>query len=353
MVITCHSHDMTDMTCILEDPTINGYFLNSDEDDTGNKVIKCTANQTSPCSKLSNVDTCNEGGCIKVDNAENPTTVTLCLTDSCTNNNEIIVITDNNEDVYKTITSTGFPGTAGSTPISIKVGKDGSVILLEDIGLPCCPGTEFSDNSECLTNASDVQYCIHEKKIYKITIGENGSPTFKILDENDFGPDEKYKILYINNVYEEIVAPTETTNDIMAYICTFIKENEEDQNKIVCEIVKGYIINGTKYIQCSGWKREGCKVNNISSITSCPAESDGEISNIDNTKVLCFNENKNIISTSPSTYDYIAFKTVLSINPIYGIIRDPESIEFLSIINESSFSSIIISKAPGKKLILI
>ncbi|OUM59474.1 hypothetical protein PIROE2DRAFT_15000, partial [Piromyces sp. E2] len=299
-IISCPTGDGS---CILEDPTIKGYFINS-----------------GPCIKLvdDNVNSCTTAGCIKV---ENSTTITLCLTDSC---EESIGITSNTENLYKTITNGDFPGANGNNSISIKIGKDGSVILLEDTSLPLCNESSISSgNNACFANAINKQYCIYDKKIYETKMDDDGTTTtctgLTISNKS---------IFYFDNVYNK-VDDLGTRNDIMAYICT-----SDEQSESICEHVKGYIINNNQYIQCNGWKREGCIIETIqeSPDETCTNENDeGKL--LSNSKGLCFGKEKNDISDFETIpIDYIAFLTK-DINPIYGI--NSEKIVFLSITEDS------------------
>jgi len=342
-VITC-INDVA--SCILEDPSIKGYFINSGSDDKTNKIIKCYPGQSKTCLRVSNVSTCSKAGCIKVDIVDNPTSVTLCLTDSCNDDdNNRIVVTSNSQDVYKTInisTANDFPGSSSGSS-SIKIGKDGSIILLEDTGLPdCVEAYVTSGNVACFDGALNGQYCIHsDKKIYKTIIsdGETKSCTAITTSDVNIISDGKASILF-NNFYEKVNTPTATTNYIMAYLCSF--ENNALKS---CEFAKGYIIDGTNYIQCNGWKREGCKVSALSSITgSACSEGEGILNNNESTG-LCFNDRDIKLPSSVST-DYVAF-TTSSLNPIYGFSYSEETIKFLELTKTSSFSSVIISDAPG------
>jgi len=137
--------------------------------------------------------------------------------------------------------------------------------------------------------------------------------------------------------------PEKTTNYVMGYICLF----NGDATHIVkfCEFVKGYIIDGTNYIQCSGWKRDGCKVSALSSITGSACSEGEGILNNNGSNGLCFKDRDIKIPSSVST-DYVAF-TTSSLNPIYGFNYSKETINFLELTKTSSFSSVIISSAPG------
>ena len=356
-VITCISDAKS---CILEDPSIKGYFINSDSDDKANKIIKCNPGESDKpkCKKISNIDSCGNAGCLKVDNVESPTSVTLCLTSECNNDDEIIV-TSNNQDIYKIIkradnfpgndgeTSTGSGGsnTSSSELIStlIKIGSDESVILIEDTGLPACVGTSVtSGNEACFDGALDGQYCIHsDKKIYKTTIGDGETKSCTAITSSDVTISDGKALIYFNNVYEKINEPTSTTLYVMAYLCSFDSEALKS-----CEFAKGYIINSTNsIIQCNGWKRDGCKVSALSSITeSACSEGEGILNNHESI-VLCFNDRNIKIPSSVST-DYVAF-TTSSLNPIYGFNYSKETINFLELTKTSSFSSVIISSAPG------
>lgn len=300
-------------------------------------MIKCISGQTTPCSKVNNVNTCNKAGCVKVDDINDPTSATLCLTSGCSDDdNNRIIITSNGNDIYKSISISSkndFPGAeVGSA--SIKVGSDGVAILLEDTALPSC--TSIASNNACFTDAVNEQYCINtDNKIYKTSI--NGSQKSCSLLNGKTGTVP----VYFNNVFNEVNAPTEASNNIIAYLCSF----NDSQNVESCELMKGYAINNSKYIQCSGWKREGCKVVQLNTINKkyC-SENEGVFGiNPSSNNVLCFGTNEYIIS-SVFSGDTISFKTS-NINPFYSSLS--EKVVFLSVIKDTSYSYIISTKSSG------
>ena len=328
-VITCASNINT---CTLEDPSIKGYFKNSDSIDTAHKIIECTASKTSPCSVIEGEsgDVCTDkiGKVLK-------SSLKLCISNDI---NDAVAISTSGTSLYKTIRikqNNDFPGTNAGT-ISVKIGNDGSVILLEDTGLPSC--TSITTDDACLTNAINGQYCIHsDNKIYKTTIS-GGTKSCSLLNgKSDIVP------IYFNNVYEIVDTPTKTSNYIISYKCEF---NNDDQHTVKsCEIIKGYVIDSTNYIHCTGWKRDGCQVRTINSSKSSCTKGIGEFQiNSSNNKLICFGSNEFTIPNSVST-DYIAFKSS-NINPIYNIIS--EKIVFVKVIKGTSFTYVLETKETGK-----
>lgn len=303
--------------------------MNSGYESSSKKIIKCLANSDStegPCVKLINneITSCSNAGCINVNNNE----ITLYLTDSCDNGDKIIL---SDEVLYKTITiinDNDFPGANRNNSVPIKIGK-GSVILLEDTSLPLC--TNSLGNNACFTDAINGQYCIQDRKIYETKIDESGT-TCTLMTGSE------KSIFYFDDAYEKVENPS-TRNDIMAYKCEFSSENV----LLLCELVKGYIIESDKYIQCNGWKSEGCIVEAIQSSEGTCSNSNYEGILLSNPKALCFGTEINKIT---ETIDYIAFMTK-DINIIYGI--GFEEIVFLSVTE----NVITVTKDSSKLLLLI
>jgi len=300
--------------CTLEDPTIKGYFINSGYEAT--KVgMKCTGGNTTLCSKVSKND-------LKY------------------------IITSGDKASYKTVyinSVNGFPGVDAVGNVNIKEGNDGSTILLEDTGLPACTSTSSGD--VCFNNAHDNMYCIKDKKIYKTSItSDEGGTIRKSCQLLEKGSETSDIItVYFDKLNKKVDRPTQLTNYIIAYICSF----KTDTGLEKCEFVKGYVMDNDKLIQCSGWKRDGCTVIDKSTITpsedtSCnEGEGKFQINKSSDTlsNVLCFKTRGYAI---PSSVDYIAFQAT-GINPIYGVFGN--KIVFLSMTpyNEQLSSVIVVT----------
>jgi len=321
-VITCASNINT---CTLEDPSIKGYFKNSDSIDTAHKIIECTASETTPCSVIEGEsgDVCTDkiGKVLK-------SSLKLCISNDI---NDAVAISTSGTSLYKTIEikqNNDFPGTNAGT-ISVNIGNDGSAILLEDTGLPSC--TSIATNDVCFTNAINGQYCIHsDNKIYKTTIS-GGTKNCELLSINST------QSVYFNDAFEiQNMSNDGVYKDTISYLCTY------NSDTYTCEFVKGYIINTSKYIQCSGWKREGCTVASLPEKESCSGGEGLFKINSSNNKVICFGNNDYAI---PSTgTDYVAFKAE-EINPLYG--SDKNEIVFLSVSTKDLINSVIVTKDSG------
>eukprot|EP00833_Pecoramyces_ruminatium_P008948 jgi/Orpsp1_1/1182980/evm.model.c7180000083365.2 len=46
----------------------------------------------------------------------------------------------------------------------------------------------------------------------------------------------------------------------MSYKCSFT-DDDETLPVESCELMKGFVINGSSVVQCNGWKRVGCNVS--------------------------------------------------------------------------------------------
>jgi len=320
-VITCASNGNT---CILEDPSIKGYFKNSDSSDTDHKIIECTASETTPCSVIEGEldDDCTD----KIGKVL--TSLKLCISDDI---NDAVDISTTGTPSYKTIEikqNNDFPGTNAGT-ISVIIGNDGSAILLEDTGLPSC--TSIATDDVCFTYAINGQYCIHsDNKIYKTTISGE-TKKCELLSINST------QSVYFNDAFEvQDMSNDGVYKDTISYLCTY------NSDTYTCEFVKGYIINTSKYIQCSGWKREGCAVASLPGTESCSGGEGLFKINSSNNKVICFGNNDYAI---PSTgTDYVAFKAE-EINPLYG--SDKNEIVFLSVSTKDLINSVIVTKDSG------
>jgi len=320
MVISCPGQNES---CILEDPTIKGYFLNSgtEEENNTNKIIKCSGNKEKPCEIIDGEEdvSCTSDNIGKILKSS----LKLCISEVDSVEMESKMNGNSQYINIETKHDNDFPGTNAGN-ISIKIGNDGSIILLENIRLPTCKES-INTSESCFDGAANEQYCISsdKRKFYKTVINNSGSKCTQLRITNP-------KLFFDNN-FEKIEINNSrigTIRNIMAYLC-----------KSSCEIVRGYIIDNDKYYQCNGWKREGCIINDIlTSKDSCPDDIiDGKLQNISNKNVLCFGMDKFII---PENEEYIAFEAK-DINPIYG--SESDKIVLLSSSKISNLYSVIVT----------
>lgn len=335
-VITC-----IDSKCYLEDKTLKGYFINDGNGESStNYLIKCPGDNDENCSEVGASGESSAVGSIKVEN-ETPT-ISICVITGCSSEQdssdyEAIPADTNNKYLKITKAATNdFPGVTlesgeSTKDISIKIGKDGYVILLENASLPECNASIPSSNV-CFTGALNEQYCIHsDQSIYKTIIGEeNTKSCTKITLSNTS------EIFYFDMEGKKLESgePSATTSDIMAYECS-----SSSQGGISCELLHGYVsITESNAIYCSGWKREGCVVETIS---ACDSAEEGQlVTSSENSSKLCFASEITRDFTS-STTDYYAFLTT-KVNPIYG--QGEGEIVFL----KSTASSVLVTDASGK-----
>lgn len=252
-IITC-----TDSSCFKEDPLISGYFLNSALK-ADYSVIKCVGDGSTGCSEIadSSLATYNGVGTIRVDHSDTNILVTLCVSGDCSSTGVVIESSDS-EAIYRTITveANKFPNVGTAKTISIKIGNDGSVILLEDTGLDdCIPGS-------CETGV----YCLSSNKI------QTGSDTCS--DITGSGADVT-DTLYFKRDGTKIDTPDPSTSvPDMVYQCEFSGSVLQK-----CSLVKGYTITaGGKAVTCSGWKREACIVDDPPTTDNCETDAgDGKL----------------------------------------------------------------------------
>ena len=301
-VITC-----TIEKCVIEDRSLKGYFVNSGSDNNTNPVIKCSG---TTCSLDPGVTTASNIGDILV-TKDTPTgaiiTLSLCLDgSSCTGDKAVNFKIGNSADQYVTLKkdNNSFPG-VGSKDISVKIGKDGSAILLEDAGLTVC-GTTCKNGVYCLINSGN-----------KIQTAKSAT------DSTCADVPTTATLLLLDKENKNISNPSTNSVISMAYKCKF-----DDNSVPSCKLVKGYIKSGTTIIQCTGWKRETCHI--VESTTT--AEKNG---GLDSNNKINFIKHTITLPTDDST-NYIAMKTT-TINTIYGL--DAEQYIFLALNKEGAIVS--------------
>lgn len=265
-LIKCNS---TGCTIIPDGDMLKGYFLNG-AGTTGKSLIKCDGSE---CTEEddTNYKSLSAIGKVKVATSG----VSICVDVGCSGAGEVKIKAEasNADPIYKSLklaSNSDFPG-ASSTDITVKIGKDGSVILLEELnGLT---GT-------CTSNI----YC-YDSTIKKIKY--NANEDSDIITKSTAGT----YIYYFNNQNTEAenVPVSGTINDVFAYQCTFIETDDEDadDNRVVvldtCKMIKGFAIDGSKTVQCSGWKHEGCTIS--SSLKACEEKDEGRLGS---NKKICF-----------------------------------------------------------------
>jgi len=326
-VISC-----TETDCFLEDPTINGYFINSGTINSGKNVIICGNSgqgETSPCKEDTGTTTAPDKiGEVQFDTDK----LVLCTGTTCS--------TDKSEtgtDAYITITNKNekFPGATTDKDISVKVGADGSIILLEPAELPTC--NAITGSVACVSGHPE-QYCIKDNKIYKTTSTTSAEGQTTLTCGAITSTDGE--LLFFNTENENIDIPSLgdntsiTTLNVKAYQCTGTGDN------LSCELVKGYVITSgddPTAIQCSGWKREGCTITKINSDSSCPSSPKGNL--LGDGTGICFS------TTTPLTLPasgFVAFQ-VVDTNSLYG--QDKNAIVFLKLTS----SSVLVTSPTGKE----
>jgi len=314
-VITCLASE----GCYLEEK-VKGYFLNSDTTEGAKKLITCNGTD---CA-ASGADPTDYAGVGTMKVTENG--ITLCITVGCNGNGEIKVESSSAAPVYKTVTlatNSDFPGNgSGDTTISIRIGNDGSVLLLEDTGL----------TDTCAANI----HCISSSKIKHNAEEEE-------MEEDAAGT----YVYYFNTENERIDPPTLPGNipNIMAYECIY----DDTPALESCSLVKGYVVDSRTAItiHCSGWKHEGCR---IISTTACASGDEGKLTS---GRKICFNTSKIALPTVDDDEKVTNVAMVTSdINPFYGI--EANQLAYLSMKYISpSYSSVTVSLPEGKKIIYI
>lgn len=314
-VITCP----TTTSCFLEDATIKGYFRNSEIADgatTGNNIIKCTG--SIPCTKVTGTANPTKIGNLKVVVESGvSTTLSFCAEASC--NNPVALGTV----AYKTITVSAdndFPGAKGGKTYSIKVGNDGTVIMLELAAkLPECGETCTKD-----------YYCYDSSKKIVKTKEDDGEDCVAITNGS-----AATTTVFFDSDYKKVVSLATGNNpNTMTYICTFTSSGGSFPATL-CEHLRGYSIGDTDYIQCSGWKKEGCNSASLP-VGDCQVGDEG---NIDKDKEICFGASG--ISLPSSGSSTIAFNAA-DINVVYGLSKNEVGFMTMTKYGDNNFSARII-----------
>lgn len=315
-LITCN-----DSGCGISEVVVKGYFLNA-SGASGKKLIKCDGTDCVEEADTFYASLDSVGKLMVSDSS-----VSLCVATGCSGEG-VESVGYSSADVYKTISVMGdgdFVGTeTANNPYTIKIGKDGSVILLEELtGLPTTQGsagTYFSDPAD--------KNKIKDSNNKDISSEEAGS-----------------KIYYFNPVTNQMVENIPTTGtipDVIAYQCTFLLTDDEDaqDNRVVvldaCHWIRGFAVDGTRTVQCSGWKHEGCTIS--SSLKPC---EDGDEGRLGSGKKLCFGKSTLDIPKAGAEDTRVVLYSS-EINPSYG--KAASQIISLSL----SSNSVLVSDAAGK-----
>jgi len=323
-VITCTT------SCFLEDSAVKGYFINDGVDNSTKHIISCNGSQSNPCNLDDDNDSTTTIGNIKYASDS----ASLCINSDCTQ------AVPASSDTYEKLgieSANDFPGAEAGKTISVKIGEDGTVILLEEMtGLPECSS---SITDACFTDAKDGQYCFVKNNgnisgIKRTNISSDGVTVTKtctdiigsdIVTDGTANPktvisDAGTHVLFFNADGQLIETPAASDNQVLnvvAYQCTFEGTGNEGTAPFKisnCVRVKGYAIDGDNIIQCSGWKREGCLVTANSSLTDCTTNDRGKIGTGNK---ICFDTNSISLPENTDSSN-IAFKTD-DINSNYGI----------------------------------
>jgi len=336
-VITCNIYK-----CFLEDPAIKGYFINDGADTTSTKhIISCgDSSKSVPCTEIDDSSDTQIIGSIKYASSA----ANLCVTSEC---NQVIPADTN--DVYVSLkidNDNKFPG-AEAGEISVKIGTDGTAILLEEMtGLQEC--TAETNSEICFDGAKNGEFCLAKDngiiniKKSVITDENTSSGTCNNITNEDINSevtisDAGAYLIFVNAEGEIINAPTTSTLNVVAYQCTFIGESSPFTIKS-CQRVKGYVIDGDNIIQCSGWRREGCTVTAKDNTSTCTGE--GTLSTDGST--VCFDSSTFPLNSETTNYKkYVAFEAA-DYNSIYGLVEKEVTFLHLNKISDT-FSSVLVT----------
>lgn len=250
----------------------------------------------------------------------------LCSSD---NDDAPQVIPDATEDKYITIENLSadgfFPDGKSGEKIAVKVGTDGSALLLEEICLPECSANTSSN--VCKIGGEDTdngQHCIKDNKIYVTTISGNSKSCDQVT--NSSGTTDDKEISYYDNEYK-LVASSDLVDDTeyIVYEC-ILKGTTKTYEE--CTIIKGYTDIGSKNIKCNGWKGEKCKLITLS---ACAANGNGNLGTSDSKNAICFSatETQNVVlPTTAGITEKIAFN-LTNTSTDYGVLKN--DIVFLSL----------------------
>jgi len=233
----------------------DGYYKNADA--STKKLIQCKDNKCEDATVTQALNACDKVGDININNADNPTEFKLCIN---TTPGDAVVIGQTLNTLSLTLTAaTDFPG-ATSTTVNVIVRKDGSVIRLEEAGLPSCPDT-IPSSGVCVTGAVTGQHCLHKSgKLYRTTA--DGKCEVSGVEANgikatfsEYLKDVAY--VFFNEENYRVAKPMSgTVNDVFSYRCKV----GSDASLKDCFLAKGYFKLYNQFYQCSGWKGDGCTI---------------------------------------------------------------------------------------------
>lgn len=262
-IITCEGSKCTSKKATF------GYYLNGGEDKDTYNFLYCQYYHG--CNKeLITTSTCKSG----MDVITKDNKYYVCLTDNGSKTAEIKV-DDPPVPVYEKITNcerisllNGSYTGDYRTKFDIKIGNDGSVLLLTKAALTGCINLSKANEcvsepcpKKCYPTAYGGEYCIGNDAIIRYTkASATDVYSCQVIDNKGFTATNvsgNIKLHFFNEFYEIINEITPGRKDInIAYKCTYNSANEITN----CEIASGsFIINGNK-IDCTGYRQDYCTV---------------------------------------------------------------------------------------------
>jgi len=279
----------------------NGYYV-----DAGNsgKFIKCNGGE---CSEATTETSCDKAGpvlsglklCIA---ASTPKSITTKASAPTYEFLTLVLTTDND-----------FPG-GSAGKITIRIGSEGSIVMLEDGGLVGCID---NPQAECFDGSTTGQFCIATDTLYKQSSAS--ACTAVSITEDVFK--------YFKNDNKAATVGTDTISTL--YQC------KKDEG---CSLAKGYVINSSNVVQCSGWKDVPCTTTPLTSLTTCANNDNGKMGK---DKKLCFSKNYSVALPSTGT-EYLAFELTKT-SEFYG--KDEGEVVILSVSSKQA----IVTKLLGGK----
>ena len=253
-----------------------GYYV-----DAGNsgKFIQCNG---STCTEAETASSCEKAGPVIAG-------LKLCTGASTSK----LITTKASTPTYEFLTleltvATDFPG-GSAGKITVRIGSEGSIVLLEGGGLINC---DAEHETSCFTDASNGQFCVDSTTLYKQSSSACSAVSFT---------EDVFK--FFKNDNKEAKVGTDTISTL--YQCK--KDGE-------CTLAKGYVINSSNVVQCSGWKDVPCTTTALTSLTVCANEDNGKMGK---DKKLCFSKNYSITLPSTGT-EYLAFELTKT-SEFYGM----------------------------------
>jgi len=265
-----------------------GYYFNGGEDKEASNFIYCI--YFHGCSKVSiTTDKCKSS----LDVITKDKKYYVCLTDNGSKTEELKVDANPVPIYNKIINSERISLTNGryignsKTEFDIKIGNDGSVLLLTKATLEGC--INLSEANECVSEpcskkcyptAYGGEYCVGTDNIIRYTKAlESDTFTCQVIDSKGYTSNSvsgNVKFFFFNEFFEIIneIAPG-MDNINIAYKCSYGTTNEITN----CEIASGsYVVDGKYKVECTGFRQDYCVVSDKldvtpTSTTSSPSPS--------------------------------------------------------------------------------